>query len=439
MLGSTVALGAAAPLTWLGAPGRANTSDYRAVVVIFLNGGNDGHNMLIPTDGAYNDYQLSRANLALPKASLVSLPGSSAGHRFGLHPALAPLVPLYTAERLAFIANVGPLVAPATAAQVIAQAVELPPFLFSHSDQVAIQQGWTVQDDTSGWAGRALELLPLANRQPRAAVSMSPSRTLVQGRRSPVTLFSPGANRWGPTDIETDQPLALAIAEMGQWQFANRYQAEFARALRAGVEDTSAFARALNKAPQASADFGSGDLGRRLRDLARMLPVLQSEGYRRQVYLVDWGVLDTHTDQRGSSRWSQDTQLIEFAKAFAAFDQTLGERGMRDKVLTLVMSDFGRTLRPGSGGGSEHAWGNHWLLLGDAVAGATVHGRFPGLTLGGPDDADIFRNGRHVPTTSTDQVAATLMQWLGLPSSQFHEVFPWLVNFSQKTIPLLRT
>jgi uncharacterized protein (DUF1501 family) len=103
------------------------------------------------------------------------------------------------------------------------------------------------------------------------------------------------------------------------------------------------------------------------------------------------------------------------------------------------MSEFGRTTRPGSGGGSEHAWGSHWMTLGGPVAGGTVYGTYPSLVLGGPDDGDRGLNGRHVPTTSSDQVGATLMQWLGLSPTQFHDVFPWLVNFQQKTLPLLRT
>lgn len=108
-------------------------------------------------------------------------------------------------------------------------------------------------------------------------------------------------------------------------------------------------------------------------------------------------------------------------------------------VVTLVMTEFGRTIRPGSGGGSEHAWGNHWFAVGGPVAGRSVVGRFPSLVLGSADDGDPGKNGRMVPTTSSDQVGATLMQWMGLQGSQFHDVFPNLVNFEQKTIPLLRT
>jgi uncharacterized protein (DUF1501 family) len=169
-----------------------------------------------------------------------------------------------------------------------------------------------------------------------------------------------------------------------------------------------------------------------------VLPVFRAQGLKRQVFLVTWGAFDTHANQRGSDSTTQDAQLAVVAKALAAFDATNRANGVDMNVVTLVMSEFGRTLRPGSGGGSEHAWGNHWFAMGGPVAGGTVHGTFPSLVLGSADDGDPFRNGRHVPSTSSDQVGATLMQWMGLPPDQFNAVFPNLVNFSAKTIPLLR-
>lgn len=162
-----------------GFPTRSMASDesYRALIVVFLNGGNDGHNTLVPTDGGFNDYQTARANLALPKASLVNLPGTPGGRTFGLHPGLADLQALYAQRRLAFVANVGPLVVPATAGQVRDNAVEIPPFLLSHFDQVMMQQGWTGGDDLSGCGGRTLEALPTTLRHGLSAITTSTERT----------------------------------------------------------------------------------------------------------------------------------------------------------------------------------------------------------------------------------------------------------------------
>jgi uncharacterized protein (DUF1501 family) len=442
---SLAGLGAGAGLlSTLPARSFAAGEDYRVLVVVFLNGGNDGHNVLVPTDAGYSDYQSARANLALPKASLASLPGSAGGRTFGLHPALAPLVSLYTQQRLAFIANVGPLVVPATAAQVRANAVEVPPFLLSHSDQVAIQQGWTVTDDMSGWGGRGLELLPSELRNPLAAVTTDNERTLVLGRHSAVSFMSnDGPRYWGAADLAyPERANVQAINRMANWQFANAYEAEYARTFGNAVTDSTLFTQALMQATAPAADFGTdtrGNLGQRLRAIASVLPFFRERGYRRQIFLINWGSFDTHANQRGSGEETQDAQLPIVAKALAAFDSTNRANGLDMSVVTAVMSDFGRTVRPGSGGGSEHAWGNHLLALGGPVAGGTVLGSFPSPVLGGADDGDLMNNGRHVPTIATDQLGATLMQWLGLQPSQLHEVFPNLVNFAQKTIPLIRS
>ena len=439
---------AASALPALGAlpfiPGAAQASDYRAVVVLFLTGGNDGHNCLVPTDAAYGDYQRARTNLALPKASLVTLPGSSAGHSFGMHPALAPLAPLYASQRLAWIANAGTLVEPATGAQVRNNLVRVPPFLLSHSEAVLIQQGWTVQDDLSGWAGRAIERLPTALTHRLNAITMSNSRTLVQGLRSaPAMLDAFGLpQHFGPRGaslLEPGRAEVKAMYALARRQLPNAYANEYLRTVLRTLEDATALAQLTESAGEPTQDFGSGYLGQWLRRVARLMRGAKAQGLRRQVFYVPWGNFDTHANQRGSDSVTQDMQLVEMAKAVAAFDEANRSAGLGDDVITLLMSDFGRTLRPGSGGGSEHAWGNHLFALGGTVAGGQVLGTFPDLTLGGPDDGDVAANGRHVPSISIDQIGATLMQWLGLPASEFHDVFPWLVNFQQKTIPLLRT
>jgi uncharacterized protein (DUF1501 family) len=234
--------------------------DYRVLVVVFLNGGNDGHNVLVPTDAGYNDYQAARANLALPKASLVNLPGSAGGRTYGLHPGLAPLLPLYQQQRMAFVANVGPLVRPATPAQVRANAVEVPPFLLSHSDQVAIQQGWTVSDDMSGWGGRGLELLPSQLRNSLSAITTDNERTLVLGKRSAVSFMSQNGPRyWGVADLARPADSAVqAITRMGQWQFANAYEAEYARTFGNAVNDSATGCARSPRCCRSSASAATG-------------------------------------------------------------------------------------------------------------------------------------------------------------------------------------
>lgn len=434
-------LGGAAMFNTLNIGHAAGTGDYKALVCLYLDGGNDGNNTLVPTDAAYNDYATARPILALPKDSLIALNGSSAGHTFGLHPALAPLAPLYNNGRLAWIANAGPLIVPATAQQVIENAVQIPPFLMSHSDQAAMQQGWWGDFDSSGWGGRALERFPstLVNRL--NAVTMNQSRTFVLGQKSPVSFMSPGGNRyWGRADLGNPQSYwAQALNNMAKWQFSNDYQAEYGRNLAANVDEAGILVKVFGAAKPPGANFAADELSNKLRSLASVLPVFKSMGYRRQIFLVGWGGFDTHYGQRGSGATTQDAQLDVVGRAMAAFDQANVAAGLDLDVTTMMMSDFGRTLRPASGAGSDHAWGNHWFVMGGAVAGGQVIGKFPSLILGGADDGDPGSGGRMVPTTSTEQVGATVMQWMGLPASEFAHVFPSLANFQTRNLNFMKS
>lgn len=422
-----------------GSNASAAASDYRALVVIFLNGGNDGLNSLVPTDGAHADYIKARPELGLSKNVLTALSGTSGGHTYGLNPALAPMAPMYNQGRMAWISNVGPLVQPVTARQVIDHSAPVPSFLLSHSDQVMWQQGWMGDADGSGWAGRALELFPTALRNSESAVTMNTDRTLVLGRNSPVAFLNPWDSRyWGQADLaHPETAAAQSLNRMARWQFANQYESEYARTFGRSVAESTIFTQAALNAADPKGDWGSDDLARSLRKLASLLPVFKQRGYKRQVFLVQWGQFDTHTAQRGTARTSQDAQLDILARALAAFDTANLASGMDQNVLSLTMSDFGRTLRQASGGGTDHAWGNHMMAFGGPVKGGQVVGTLPTLTLGGPDDCDPNGGGRFVPTISTDQVGATAMQWLGLPADQVTAAFPHLANFSQKTINFL--
>lgn len=416
-------------------------SDYRALVVVFLAGGSDGLNTLVPTDGAYLDYARARPDLALPKDSLVLLNGTSAGHSFGLHPGLAPLAPLYNQQRLAWLANTGVLVEPATAQQVINLTVKVPPYLSSHSDQQNMTQGWMGDIDASGWAGRAIEHFPSNLRNEVQAATFDRHRALVLGQHSRVSFISPGGPRyWGDADLANPQGYwAQSLNRMAKWQFSNEYQAEFARTLGGSVTESTLLTQVYLKAQEPQANFEGNNLASNLRSLASVLPVFKAMGFKRQVFLVTWGGFDTHVNQRGGAAYTQDAQLATVGKALAAFDHANVAAGLNLDVTTLTMTEFGRTLRQASGAGTDHAWGNHWSLMGGAVAGGQVLGQLPSLTLGGPDDYDPQGAGRFVPTISSDQVGNTLMQWMGLPASTINDVFPNLKNFSQKNLGFMMT
>jgi len=438
-LGATGALGLAGAMGsyWMSGPAVAN--DYRALIVIDLSGGNDGHNLLIPTDGAYADYEKARTSvLALPKDSLLPLSGAATQHPFAVHPAMKNVARLYREQRLAFLSNVGALVEPATAEKVKAGAVKLPIGLLSHNDQAGFVQG--VVDDSSGWAGRGLESLSSSLKHRAAAVALTNNRTLVQGRTTSVSVITNGGGAWwGRSSLTDDKDLITqSLKRMSSWQFGNSYERIYADSLSSSIADSVMFARASEMTSAPSADFGSGWFQHQVQFAARVLPVMPSFGMKRQVFFVNQGGYDTHAAQRGSDAASQDSLLASLDQVLGALDATLRANGMQDKVMTMVMTEFGRTLRPGSGGGTEHAWGTHWMVMGSQVQGGAVYGRFPVLKPGGVDDGDEAGNGRFVPSTSADQVGATLMQWMGLPSSEFVSVFPNLVNFPSKTVSFLR-
>jgi uncharacterized protein (DUF1501 family) len=284
-----------------------------------------------------------------------------------------------------------------------------------------------------------MERLPKSLKNPLSAVTNDNNKTLVLGQSSRVSFMSNGGSRyWGGADLSQPQTYwAQSISRMAQWQFSNAYEAEYARTLGGSIDESKILTEAFVKAAAPKGDFPSDYLGDQLRSLASVLPVFKSMGYRRQVFLLGWGGFDTHSDQRGSGPRTQDAQLDTLAKAVSAFDQSNIASGLGLDVTTFIMSDFSRTLKPASGAGSDHAWGNHWFAMGGSVLGGQVVGQFPSLVLGGVDDFDSEAEGRFVPTTASDQLGASLMQWMGLPADALLSVFPNLANFQQKSIALM--
>jgi len=412
-------------------------SDYRALVCIFLNGGNDGNNTLIPLDAGYQDYVKARGSLALSDPELLKLNSTNAGRRFGLHPACSELAALYHQQRLAFIANVGPLFQPTTTAQVLNGTAQLPPALFSHSDQMDVLQGWQGEEDHSGWAGRALESTKLEVGDAIKGITNSMSSMLVRGRNyAPAFASVSGDTSWGAASLtNSNDPMYQALLDLASPQANNNpYQVEYARTLAASLRQASELARAVALSKEPTTPFGSSSLDDMLRYVAKLLPVFKQSGYQRQVFFVDWGAFDTHTDQRGSNNLTQDSQLAVVSKAMGSFQAALDVAGFSENVTTFMMTEFSRTLMPATSNGSDHAWGNHFWVMGGRVRGGTVYGQFPDLVLGGRDDCDHEKEGRFVPTIATDQYGATLLNWLGISSQGIARAFPNLGNFPIKDL-----
>jgi uncharacterized protein (DUF1501 family) len=419
----------------------AAPSGYKALVVVHLSGGCDSNDILVPLDGGFGDYTKARPGIGLAKSQITNL-GSHLGHNMGLNSAMANLAPMFNSQRLAFVVNAGALVKPTTAAEVLNGRATLPPFLYSHPEQTQFVQGWMGDDDASGWGGRAMEALnpDRTLKAPLFAVN-SYDKTLVLGQRSRVILANSGGSKWmGAADLTNpNNHWTQTLASLGRLQSTNHVEAEYARTFKGTFSDAQEIAIAEAVAAEPKGNFGTSEIDKRLKFIAKMLPYYKSAGSSRQIYHTQWGQFDTHANQRNTANDSGnddlDTQLAQLANAMVAFDQAMSAAGMANEVAVLVMSEFNRTIDPAAGNGSDHAWGGHWMVMGQGVSGGKLYGKtFPSPVLGGADDAHDGKRGYFVPQWSTDQVAADLLTWMGLPAGAFNTVLPNLKNFSQKTV-----
>jgi len=416
-------------------------ADYKALVVVFLSGGFDGNNVLVPMDAAYNDYFKARTELALPKDSLVRLSGSHIGHQFGLSPANRAFADLFEQKRMAVIANAGALVQPTTMAQLRNNSGKLPPFLGSHTEQEQWIQGWMGDEDTSGWGGRTMDAMSTDMKNFQPLVAMARDYTAVLGNRTSLSLANSGSgSRWGNTELSDPASLSRQRVEWAsRLQSSNVYDSEFSRSLQAAYNDTVQFALGQSYGTAPTGEFPGAQIGRDLRYLARHLAYAKQAGARRQIYLVQDGGYDSHVDQLSTSTTNPglEMKIGDVTNSLVAFDKSIQAYGMNNDVITVIMSEFGRTLDPASGGGSDHAWGNHWFAMGGPVKGGVVYGNsFPTLQTSGVDDASLYKpyRGQWIPQFSSDQFMADLVGWLGLTPAQALAVMPNLGNFPQKTI-----
>jgi uncharacterized protein (DUF1501 family) len=411
--------------------------DYRALVCVFLFGGNDSNNTIVPMDDtSYQAYQSARAGLALPTSALVQVQSVS-GAPYGFHALLTELASLFTSKELAVVANVGSLVQPINRAQYIAQQTPVPSNLFSHSDQQAQWQTSVAQgNSTSGWAGRAADYIASQNINS----SSFPTFLSVAGN----ALEGTGANTQ-PVALAPGGSLKLAgfstsAASQARWSALNQLLTANSgvslvqaanTTLANSISDASALDAALAKAPTLKTTFPKTSLGEQLQQVAQIISVQSALGMRRQIFFCSLGGFDTHTGELPT----QNNLYPQVSQALAAFYDATQELGVAQNVTTFTESEFNRTFQPTSGDGSDHGWGGHHLVVGGAVQGGQIYGTFPTFELGGPSDTDV--RGRWIPTTAIDQYGATLCTWFGIPVSALPSVFPNLPNFSTSNLGFL--
>lgn len=431
-------LGSATPLALnlagIGAAAAQTAEDYRALVCVFLYGGNDQTNTVVPFDSSeFNAYTAARPTIALTSAQLTSLGAVAAqgGRSFALPNELAPLATLYRSGKLAVVANVGPLIVPTTKAQYQSASVPLPPKLFSHNDQQSVWQSSSAEGATSGWGGRIADVIASGNaNQTFSAVSVAGAAVYLSGRS--VLQYQVGVN--GPVAISgltgtlfgsssASQVLQQLITAARPDMFEDEYDRVTARSIAANTALTGALA----SAPALSTAFPAGNpLADQLRMVARTISARQALGAKRQVFFVSLGGFDTHDFQLRD----QPTLHTTLAAALDAFYNATVELGVANLVTTFTASDFGRTLTS-NGDGSDHGWGSHHFVLGGAVRGGTIYGSFPTVALGTAEDVG---SGRLLPSIAVDQYAATLAKWFGVSDTDLATVVPNLANFTTRDL-----
>jgi uncharacterized protein (DUF1501 family) len=427
---SLAAAGNAAALRPFGALNALAQSptDYKALVCVFLFGGNDANNTLVPFDTTgYANYAKIRGPLAIPQSQLLQL---SAMPNFSLNPNLPDIATLFNSNNVALVANVGTLVEPTTKAQFQA-GTDLPTNLFSHPDQQLEWQNASQSGSTAtGWAGRIADQISASydtGSQVPMVTSVAGDTLFCNGSASTPVSVSPG-NLGGAqcsegttecgAQLATAQALlsfdsGLTLVQADNTITSNAYS--YAKTLSAAVQSVS---------PLKTVFPANNGLAAQLQQIAQIIQVRAALGVSRQIFFAGIGNFDTHSNQLAL----QNALLAGISPALSAFYNATVEMGVQNSVTSFTMSDFSRTFQPNSNTGSDHAWGSHHIVMGGAVKGGQMYGTFPTLALNGPDDSGA--NGRWVPSTGSVQYAATLASWFGVSAAQMPNVFPNIGSFA---------
>lgn len=423
-----------------GAWAQSTAGEYKALVCVFLFGGNDGNNAIVPLDATgYAQYAAVRtqaSGIQLAQASLLPIKAKS-GAAYGLHPKLTELQTLFGQGRLAVVANVGTLVAPTTVDQY-KRGVNRPDNLFSHSDQQAQWQTSESQDIARlGWGGRIADYYATANAGAFPVItSIAGTNLFVTGSKTaPLTV--PASGSFGLNGYNGSAPANARLAALRELLTMEREQLliKSSSDISQQAIDLSNTVNPILSAStsQSAASFAglTSSIAQQLQQVAKMIEARAQLGVKRQVFFVSLGGFDTHNNQFNT----QETLFGQLSPALKAFYDATEKLGVANQVTTFTLSDFGRTLKPAAGGGSDHAWGNHHLVMGGAVKGGDIYGKFPQLVLGGADD--VGNEGRWLPTTSVDQYAATLARWFEVPASDLALVVPNIGRFAPTTLPFM--
>ena len=433
----------------------AETSDYKALVCVFLFGGVDGHDLLIPYDvSSYNAFAnirqslLNRYDGARSRDNLLPLSLDNAGdfgsRSFALPPEMPQLKSLFDARRASIVSNVGPLIEPVSRQSFVAGAAALPPRLFSHNDQQSIWQASAPEGAQFGWGGLFADAMLAAG----ANNGVGEFTTLATAGVGPFltgsTVSPYQVSTSGSAGISAVNP-SLINANPGLSDFINSTNARFraegfngsnllaqdiANKFRQGIEANTIFDGARESAPSMITEFPASSLGSQLKAVAETISIRNALSTNRQIFFVGTGGFDTHSNQATDL----PALISQLDSALAAFDSAMQELGLSDNVTTFTASDFGRTLTV-NGDGTDHGWGGNQIVMGGAVRGGQILGDVAPMSFGHELDAG---NGRLIPSLSIEQFASPLGRWWGLNESEIDVALPGLRNFDPVNLAMFR-
>jgi len=409
------------------------TQDYKALVCIFLFGGNDANNLIVPLGSSdYANYASIRAGLAVPQGQLLPVSPKSLSEPYGFHPNLVEIQSLFNGGQLALLANAGTLVQPTTRDQYLQGQATVPVNLFSHADQQQQMQTATLNTFADvGWGGRLADKIEsIYGGNFPVMISLAGSNVFAEGLvvRCIESSGNPTAPLSGFYGSNDDNARLAALQSLLTFDTGLSLIQAASTTTTNAIQDGATLAAALAQGTKLNTQFPKSSLGGQLQQVAQIIQVRSALGLPRQIFFVSSGGFDTHSDQL-----VQQTSLYQdLSQSMNAFYQATVEIGIEPQVTTFTLSDFGRTFQPDSSSGTDHAWGSHHLMMGGAIAGGDFYGTFPTQVLGGPDDAT--NQGRWIPTTSLDQYGATLAQWFGVQPADLPSIFSNLPNFQNQTL-----
>jgi uncharacterized protein (DUF1501 family) len=418
-----------------------SNSEYRALVCLFLSGGNDSFNMLVPREAAaYSQYQTTRSNLALAPGSLIDIQPTGLPN-FAVHNGMPQVAALFQNSKAAFVANVGTLIERVqNRTQVNTLQKQLPLGLYSHSDQVEQwQTSLPHQRSGIGWAGRAADLLQELNNNQKVPMNISLDGGNVWQTGHDVAEYSITTDgavalenyefAWQSGDVAA-QAFSQGVDSQLAQQYSNILMQTFNGRKRAALDAYNAFTTATSAALPGAISFPDTYVGNRLEMIAK---AIQGHGHlalgaKRQTFFVNFGGWDHHSGVLGY----QNSMLPQVSQAIGAFYNQLVAMGMENNVTLFTASDFGRTLTS-NGQGSDHAWGGNQLVVGGSVLGKKIYGQYPSLALNPDVGSEVnpldLGTGRLIPTTSCDEYFAELALWLGVSPTDLPLVFPNIGHF----------